>query len=191
VTTRRAAADPGTLVLIVGPSGVGKDALINYCRLRLVLADSVVFARRAITRPAGDGDEDHEPVSETEFERQAGNGGFTLFWRAHGLGYGVPASIMDDLAAGRTIVVNVSRSVIDEARVRFRPLLVISITAPQEVVAWRLRSRGRETEADIDRRIVRAKIMEVAGTDVVSIDNTGPIEIAGEALLRLLTQPRI
>ena len=54
------------LVLIVGPSGVGKDALISYCRSRLAGGEAVVFPRRTITRAAGDGSEDHDTVSEAE-----------------------------------------------------------------------------------------------------------------------------
>jgi phosphonate metabolism protein PhnN/1,5-bisphosphokinase (PRPP-forming) len=174
------------LVLIVGPSGVGKDALISYCRSGLVGVDAVVFPRRAITRAAGAGSEEHDTVLEAEFQRRAGAGGFSLSWRAHGLGYGVPASIEHDLAAGRTVVVNVSRSIVDDARRRYRPLTVVSVVASPEILAARLRGRGRETDEDIGRRLERAASVEVDGTDVIRLDNSGALEAAGETLLRLL-----
>jgi len=179
-------ATSGTLVLIVGPSGVGKDALISYCRSRLAEAGDVIFPRRAITRPVGDTTEDHETVSEEEFRRRADDGDFALNWRAHGLGYGVPASIADDLAAGRTVVVNVSRSILEDARRQYRPLRIVSVTASRDVLAIRLRGRGRETDDDIKQRLARAESLDVAGPDVVSLDNSGPLEEAGEALLRLV-----
>lgn len=180
------ANDRGTLVLVVGPSGVGKDTLISYCRSRLSDNRRVVFPRRTITRAGGDGSEDHNCVSEAEFRRQAAAGAFAIHWQAHGLSYGVPASVDAALAEGRTVVVNVSRSIVDAARRRYRPLLVASVTARRDVVAGRLRDRGRETLDDIDRRLARSDLIEVGGPDVVRLDNSGPIEAAGEALLRLL-----
>jgi ribose 1,5-bisphosphokinase len=178
------------LILVVGPSGVGKDALISYCRSRLAGIDAVVFPRRTITRAAGDGSEDHDTVSEEEFQRRAAAGGFVLNWRAHGLGYGVPASIRNDLAAGRTVVVNVSRSIVDEARWRFRPLTVVAVTASPEILAARLRDRGRETSEDIGRRLERAQAIEVDGPDVIHLDNSGALDVAGDRLLDLLVRQK-
>lgn len=178
--------DPGTLVPIVGPSGVGKDTLISYCRSRLTHDDSVVFPRRTITRPAGDGTEDHRCVSEAEFRAQVGSGAFAFHWQAHGLLYGIPASIDTDIAACRTVVVNVSRSVIPSIRQRYDRLIVVSVTARREAVADRLLARGRETASEIDRRLARGGAIGVDGPDVVTIDNSASVEAAAEALLRLL-----
>jgi ribose 1,5-bisphosphokinase len=180
------AKDRGTLVLVVGPSGSGKDTLISYCRSRLSGDDQVVFARRMITRAGADESEDHHCVSEAEFQRQAAAGAFAIHWQAHGLYYGVPVSVDTTLAKGRTVVVNGSRSIVDAVRRRYRPLLVVSVTARRDVVAARLRERGRESRDDIDRRLARGDSIEVDGLDVVRLDNSGPIEAAGEALLRLL-----
>jgi len=175
----------GMLVLVVGPSGVGKDTLIAYCRSRLTGFDNIVFPRRTITRDV-DGTEDHEPVSEREFQRRVAAGAFAIHWQAHDLFYGVPTSIDIDIAAGRTVVVNTSRSVIEEARQRYGRLVVASVTARREVVAERLHQRGRETIEDIGRRLERARAIEVVGSDVYEFDNSGPIATAGDALLSLL-----
>ncbi len=175
----------GMLVLVVGPSGVGKDTLIAYCRSRLLGSDNIVFPRRTITRDV-DGSEDHESVSEDEFQRRVAAGAFAIHWQAHDLFYGVPTSIDTDIAAGRTVVVNVSRSVIGEARRRYQRLVVASVTARREVVAERLHRRGRETTADIGRRLERARTIDVVGSDIYEIDNSGPIAAAGDALLSLL-----
>jgi ribose 1,5-bisphosphokinase len=176
----------GRLVLVVGPSGVGKDTLIGYCRSRLGAADGVVFPRRAITRPSGDDTEDHEVVSEEEFRRRAAADGFALHWQAHGLSYGVPASITEDIAAGRTVVVNVSRSIIDTARRRFPNVRIVHVTAAPDILARRLQARGRESVVDIAERLDRPAV-DVAGPDVVHIDNSGRPEDAGKELLNVLT----
>jgi ribose 1,5-bisphosphokinase len=99
----------------------------------------------------------------------------------------VPASIDTHLAARRTVVVNVSRSIVEAVSQRYRSLIVVSVTAGREVVAKRLRERGRETADDIDRRLARGDSIEVDRPSVVRLDNSGPVEAAGEALLRLLT----
>jgi thymidine phosphorylase len=63
---------PGTLFYAVGASGVGKDALINGAIRLLQGTYRYELARRAITRPAGNG-EDHEPVDDAEFDARLGS----------------------------------------------------------------------------------------------------------------------
>lgn len=168
----------GTLFLVVGPSGAGKDSLIERARLAFSDRGDVVFARREITRPEDAGGEAHLPIDPADFEQRLDAGAYALSWRAHDLGYGVPVSILDDLAAGRSVVVNVSRGVIDEARRRFAPVRVLSIRVPAEVLAKRLGARGREDEARIADRVARAAAFAVAGEDVVEITNDGSLEHA-------------
>ncbi|MCY4190996.1 MAG: hypothetical protein OXD42_06705 [Rhodospirillaceae bacterium] len=100
----------GRLFLVVGPSGVGKDSILNGAREALADDARFVFARRFITRDATVGGEDHQPISDAEFSAIEESGGFLFSWRAHGLSYGLPASLRDDLDAGRHVVANVSRA---------------------------------------------------------------------------------
>ena len=176
----------GRLILVVGPSGAGKDSLIAWCRARFAGNAAIVFPRRIITRAAADSSEDHDIISESEYRQQAGLGGFALHWRAHGLGYGIPASIAEDLTAGRSVVVNVSRAVLDEARHLYPPVTVVSVTVPPEVLAERLRRRRRETEEDITGRLARAGAYDVTGPDVVALDNSGSLDAAGSRLAAII-----
>ncbi len=168
--------DAGRLVLVVGPSGVGKDTLLAGVRDRLGTDPDVVFPTRWITRPADAGGEDHVEIRESEFSAMESRGQFALAWRAHGLAYGVPIEINQDLQMGRTVVVNVSRQVLDIARDRFGKVRVISITAAPDVVAGRLRARGRESESEISDRLARATAINVEGDDVIVVRNDGTLQ---------------
>ncbi len=161
------------LVLVVGPSGVGKDTLLDGARIALADDRGVLFAQRQITRPAAAGGEAHIPIGESEFAAREAAGAFALSWRAHGLAYGVGVEIDSQLAAGLRVVVNVSRQVLNIARHRYGAIRVVSVTADPRVLAKRLRSRARETEAEIAARLARAAAVEVAGDDVVIVRNEG------------------
>lgn len=126
--------------------GVARAALIGDPRFR--------FVRRVITRPAEAGGEDHEAVSETVFATRS----FALQWQAHGLLYGIPIDITEDLSQGRVVVANVSRSIIVSAAGRY-PTSVIEVTAPTHILAQRLAARGRESAEDVSKRLARAVVI--------------------------------
>ena len=168
----------GVLILVVGPSGAGKDALLAAAREACASEARFRFVRRVITRPADAGGEPHEAVTEAAFATR----GFALSWRAHGLAYGIPADIAADLAAGRVVVANVSRTVIAEAARRF-PVRVIAVTAPPEVLAARLAARGREDAAGTARRLVRAVGLP-AGVPIETMANDATL---AEGVTRFLT----
>lgn len=168
----------GTMVLVVGPSGAGKDSLIDGARETLKTAGDVVFPRREITRPAEAGGEDHVPVTENQFHARRELGGYLLSWGAHGLWYGIPADISADLRDGRTIVVNTSRSVIDDARSRFSNLRIVSVNVDDDTLRARLDARGRETEEQIALRLERARAFRVEGPDVIQFPNDGSLQAA-------------
>jgi ribose 1,5-bisphosphokinase len=138
------------LVLVVGPSGSGKDTLLEAARRALADDPRYRFVRRVITRPADAGGEAHEAVTPKEFARRD----FALQWRAHGLSYGIPADVVDDIGRGLVVVASVSRTVIAEAARQF-PARVIEVTAPADVLAARLVSRARENAQDIAARLAR------------------------------------
>ncbi|BAB54536.1 phosphonate metabolism protein/1,5-bisphosphokinase (PRPP-forming) PhnN [Mesorhizobium japonicum] len=176
----------GGFVLVVGPSGAGKDTLIDFARDRLRAVPRIHFVRRIISRPASIG-EDHEPVDTIEFDHRAREGGFSLRWQAHGLSYGIPSDIDEWLERGDVVVANGSRAVLPEARRKYPQLLVVNITAPMDVLALRLVERGRENLESIRQRLLRSEQQSIEGGDVLHIDNSGQLEIAGERLLAVLT----
>jgi ribose 1,5-bisphosphokinase len=157
----------GILVLVVGPSGAGKDTLLEAARQVLADDPRFRFVRRVITRPTDAGGEAHEAVTEAQFATRD----FALQWRSHGLRYGIP---VDAMAGGRVVVANVSRTVIAEAAQRF-PARVIAVTAPPDMLAARLASRGREAAPDVAARLARS-VTVPDHVPVETVVNDGALE---------------
>lgn len=177
---------PGTLVLVVGPSGAGKNTLIDGARRSLEADERFVFARRMVTRPgraAGD-----IAMAPDDFEAARRQGAFALSWRAHGLAYGVPLDISKPLEEGRCVIANVSRGVIAEARKAFPRVRVIHVDAPVTLLRQRLAQRSREPAGDQQERLRRA--IPVEGDDVESLVNDGPVDHAIDAMVRILLRCR-
>lgn len=173
----------GRLFAVVGPSGAGKDTLMAAAQ---AARPDLVLVRRAITRPESAGGEPFEGVSEADFARRKAAGDFALDWQAHGLRYGIPASVRGDLSAGRTVLFNGSRAMLPAAAAAFPGLVVLHVTAAPEVLAARLATRGRETAEDIARRLARTVDPFPPGLAVVEIRNDGALESALAALLAAL-----
>ena len=176
----------GLLFLVVGPSGVGKDSLIDGARHWLADDLSYHFPKRVITRSQGAGGEDHQAATVADFERLEADGAFMLSWGAHGHHYGIPTSAAEALAQGRSVVVNVSRQVIDLARRQWAPVRVVVVSAPREVLAERLTARGREAADVIQSRLDRADAYRIEGDDVRSLINADRLDQAIDRFVGLL-----
>ena len=162
----------GLLVLVVGPSGSGKDTLMTGAAKALADDARFCFARRVVTRPAAG--EDHDVADAAAFAARRDAGGFALHWEAHGLHYGLPVEILEDLRRGRAVVANVSRGVLAEAAARF-PTLVVEITVSDWVRAIRLRKRGREAPEEVSARLAR-DVPLPQGLPVFTLVNDGPVD---------------
>ncbi|WP_342595050.1 phosphonate metabolism protein/1,5-bisphosphokinase (PRPP-forming) PhnN [Salinicola lusitanus] len=178
----------GLLVLVVGPSGAGKDTLMERALTDYACTRHVILARRIITRPAGAGGENHQAMSDADFDAALDAGEFLIHWRAHGLRYALPAAIRDDLARGRTVLANVSRKVIGAIAELGLPVAVIEVTAAREVRAQRLAMRGRETASDILGRLETLAWQPPQGVDHYCIDNGADLDTGIERFLIALAR---
>lgn len=169
---------------IVGPSGAGKDTLIEGA---LKARPDLHLVRRVITRPSDAGSEDFDGVTETDFATRLARGDFALHWQAHGLSYGLPKA---QLTAPGDVIFNGSRAALTEAARVFPGLRVILVTAPDPILAARLAARGRETKADIIRRLTRAAFSLPDGVIAETVVNDGPVETGIARLLSALQPVR-
>lgn len=181
---RAAAVGSGRVVLVVGPSGAGKDSLIRVARERLAADPRFVFPRRVVTRPASEA-EDNEEIGWAEYDALLLAGGFAAAWTAHGHGYGLRASLDRHVAEGRIAVCNVSRTVIGELSARYAEAVVISVTAPPAVLALRLAGRRRDGDGDLATRLARSdEFGQLAATHVV--DNGADLSMAADRFVVIL-----
>jgi ribose 1,5-bisphosphokinase len=169
-----------SLFYVIGPSGAGKDALMNAARQALD-GEAIAFAHRYITRPASAGGENFIGLTPAEFAVRDTKGLFWLTWASHELHYAVGREVLTWLTSGVTVVVNGSRAHLAQVQAQCDlaaiPLIPVWVHCDALILAQRLRSRGRESETQIAERLLRAtQFMPPAGALV--IDNSDKLEQA-------------
>jgi ribose 1,5-bisphosphokinase len=175
------------LFYIIGASGAGKDTLMNYARTNLNNAQPVIFAHRYITRPPFTGNENHVHLTTEEFKTRIDAGCFSLYWESHGMFYGIGCEINTWMEKGFNVIVNGSRQYLPVAQQLYPDMTVILIDASQEIIGQRLAGRGRESAAEIEKRIARTAEIKTDLKNCIKIQNDGEIEDAGSALINIIT----
>jgi ribose 1,5-bisphosphokinase len=179
-------SERGIMVVVVGPSGAGKDTLIAVAAQHFGSRPDVHFVRRVITRDGDAGGEDHLSVSDAGFASMEQSGSFAVWWEAHGLKYGIPAEVSVALSKGHLVIANGSRSALHHFQAAFPRLKVINVTARPEVLAGRLEARGRETHEDIMARLARGSLTVRGDYDVTDLDNSGTLAEAERKIVDTL-----
>jgi ribose 1,5-bisphosphokinase len=188
IDDRTSAIGPGRLVLVVGPSGAGKDTLLGLARAACADDGNVVFSRRLVTREAS-AFEDNEPITRDTFARGIAEDAYAIHWEAHGHCYALPRAIDDDIRAGRIVIANVSRTVIGAARQAYADVVVVSITAPPQVLAERLAMRARGSDGRLEQRLGRT-VEDAAAAPDVAIMNVSSADYHARQLVRIIKGQR-
>src|ERR1700739_3131013 len=95
---------------------------------------------------------------------------------------GKPMALAMDIRACRTVIANVSRTVVEATRRVYANVTVISVTAPPEVLAERLAARARSSDGELADRLGRV----VATAADVTITNVGGIEDHARKLIEVI-----
>lgn len=180
----------GAFVAVIGPSGAGKDTLMSGAARHPALDQRIRFARRVVTRAALIESEDHDSLDQAAFARAEVEGAFSLVWAAHGLRYGLPRMLVDDLAAGGIVVANLSRRALDDAARIFGSLHVVEVTARPEILLARLLARGREHDQTIRERLRRQVSITLppSAAGHLLIDNSDDVALTTARLVRHLNE---
>jgi ribose 1,5-bisphosphokinase len=179
---------PGRLILVVGPSGAGKDTLLGLAKAACADDPGIIFSRRVITRQAS-ASEDNEEVSAGTFQEALARNEYAMHWEAHGHCYALSRVIDDDIRAGHTVIANVSRTVIAAMRTAYANVLVVSITAPPNVLAERLALRSRGSDGKLEHRL-RRTVDEASAAPDATIVNTSSAEYLARQLVRIIKGER-
>lgn len=182
----------GTLFYVMGPSGVGKDTILNAAKKQLETSP-VAFAHRYITRPSKVDGENHIELSREEFQKRLQADSFAMNWESHGCQYGIGVEILHWMEQGMSVVVNGSRAHLPKVQELFPNMQPILITAPDDVLAMRLKKRGREDSAAIAKRIKHnatlptEQVEEISQHNVFILSNDSTIESAVETFCAFCT----
>jgi len=169
----------GLWVFVCGPSGAGKDSVMNWAAEQLAANPNIIFARRMVTRPAHPGS-DHDPVTPDKFSTLMDSAELVWHWQAHGFHYGIDAHYAAEVSAGRVVVVNGSREHASGLEVSEK-IRVVQIMAEPDQLAHRLEKRGRDLPHEVERRRVRNTLYADLRVDL-TIVNQGALADAGQQL---------
>jgi ribose 1,5-bisphosphokinase len=174
-----------SIAYVMGPSGAGKDTLLDLARRELA-GSTILFAHRFITRDAAAGHENFIGLSPEEFALRARLDLFAFAWEAHGLRYGISREIELWRKTGCSVVISGSRAHFAQNLMQRQDVTPIRITAPPELLAGRLRQRAREDEAAIALRLQRAAAFQIAHPRLIEIVNNDAPQDAAARLTEAL-----
>jgi guanylate kinase len=149
----------GLLVMLSGPSGVGKTSILHRVLRRLDAVFSVSCTTRAAAAGEVDG-RDYRFIDEAAFQSMIDRGEFLEHAQVFGRNwYGTPRAPIDAaLGAGRLVVLDIDVHGARQVRQRMPEVLGIFILPPSEAeLHRRLAERGREDAAAIERRFAEAR----------------------------------
>jgi guanylate kinase len=167
-------SERGRLVVISGPTASGKSTLWR----RLVALPGVTFSVSATTRAAREGEvdgRDYHFLGDEEFDRRLAAGEFLEHAEVHGRRYGTLRSeVARALDAGLDLLLEIDVQGAEQVRASGLPLVSLFVMPPsEEVLRERLRKRGTESEAQMERRlaIIHEEMKQSASYDHVVVND--------------------
>lgn len=186
---------PTLLVVISGPSGVGKDAVLERMKR---LARPWHFIVTATTRQKREGERDGVDyifMTPAQFETLLAQDGFLEHANVYGHYYGVPRSQVEQaFASGKDVIVKTDVQGAKTLHQKMPGALLIFLAPPDLVeLERRLRERKSDAAQDIERRIHTAS-QEMAREpefDYVIVNDTGHLDETVAEIERTIAQEKL
>ncbi|MHC4388272.1 MAG: guanylate kinase [Planctomycetota bacterium] len=145
----------GRVVIVSGPSGVGKSTICKRVMERL---DNAYLSISATTRPKSDGEVDGEDywfITEREFRDRIDEGLFLEYAQVFENFYGTPRDKVDEaLTQGRTVILEIDVQGARQAKTEYPDAVMVFILPPtHKELAERMNSRGREDGKTAELRL--------------------------------------
>ncbi len=179
------------LFYFVGPSGAGKDTLINRLRQTPHFSSEIYFVKRLVDRPAHESTLLDEYLSSSDFAKALDHQELAMHWVANQHQYGIRVSELDHALRYPMSVINGSRAYAFELKSKYPYAEIIHITASESSIKGRLQIRQRENNVEIEKRIKRTH--ELSGyRDQYSVEilNDDSIDTAFEQLIQFIESKR-
>ena len=192
---------PGAmLVIISGPSGVGKDTIIDAMRQREVATGHQGDRHWVVTvttRAPRDGEVDgldYHFVSREEFLRIRADRGFLEANEVHGNWYGSPRTqVREALSSGRDAMLKIDVQGAQVVKEQVSEALLIFVIPPSlETLFARLRARATETadELEVRQRNAAIELARQDDYDHVVVNETGQVERTAERIEAIVARER-
>jgi guanylate kinase len=148
----------GVLIVLCGPSGVGKSTISR----RLAQMLNVFYTVSVTTRPKKPGDENgktYDHISKQEFFRRLDNDEYLEYAQVYGDYYATPKHpALDQMTEGKDVLLEIDFQGAMQVRHHYPDALLIFILPPDEpTLLQRLTDRGRDSDEDINKRFRAAK----------------------------------
>jgi guanylate kinase len=182
---------PGArIVVLSGPSAVGKSTLVRCLRDRVPELYFSVSATTRAPRPGEEDGVDYDFVTATQFQQLIDDGALLEWAEIHGGLHrsGTPAQpIRDAAAAGRPVLVEVDLAGARAIKKALPDSVTVFLAPPSwEALEARLTGRGTETPEVMSRRLTTARAELAARQDFDEVVVNSQLESACEELIALL-----
>ena len=171
----------GQLIVVVGPSGSGKDTLLKKVIKKI---PNSILVKRYITRKKDIKNEDHYSISIKNFEDKILKKHFFVYWKAHGFSYGIPFKEIKKIDQGKTVIFNGSRKVLFKLKKKVNKVKIINITVQSTIIKKKLINQAKENKKLINKRIKRK--INVLPKNSITINHNKSISIGANKLQQII-----